>query len=54
VATTVNVAVCPEVTVWFPGCVLIVGATAAAFAVKLTPVMLVPLTVVLWLLGVNA
>ena len=33
-ATTVNVAVCPEVTVWFPGCVLIVGATAPAFTVS--------------------
>jgi hypothetical protein len=30
----VNVAVCPKVTVWFPGCVLIVGATAAAFTVS--------------------
>jgi len=26
----VNVAACPAVTVWFPGCVAIVGATAAS------------------------
>jgi hypothetical protein len=30
----VNVAVCPAVTVWFTGCVVIVGATAAAFTVN--------------------
>jgi len=30
----VNVAVCPEVTDWFAGCVVIVGATAAAFTVN--------------------
>jgi hypothetical protein len=30
----VNVAVCPAVTVWFAGCVVIVGATAAAFTVS--------------------
>ncbi len=28
VATTVNVAVCPAVTVWFTGCVEIAGAVA--------------------------
>src|SRR6266446_1820068 len=33
VATTVNVAVCPAVTVWLPGCVVIVGATAVAVPV---------------------
>src|SRR5438094_667167 len=33
-ATTVNVAVCPAVTVWLTGCVVIVGATAAAFTVS--------------------
>ena len=33
-ATTVNVAVCPAVTVWFAGCVVIVGATAAAVTVN--------------------
>jgi hypothetical protein len=30
----VNVAVCPAVTVWFAGCVVIIGATAAAFTVS--------------------
>jgi len=34
VALTVNVAVCPAVTVWLAGCVVIDGATAAAFTVK--------------------
>ncbi len=33
VATTVNVAVCPAVTVWFAGCVVIVGATVVAVPV---------------------
>jgi len=33
-ATTANVVVCPAVTVWFAGCVVIVGATAAAFTVS--------------------
>src|SRR5258705_3241556 len=33
-AVTVNVAVCPAVTVWFAGCVVIVGATGAAFTVS--------------------
>jgi hypothetical protein len=32
----VNVAVCPAVTVWFPGCVVIVGATAVAVPVPET------------------
>src|SRR5216683_3427917 len=32
-ATTVNVAVCPAVTVWFAGCVVIVGATVVAVPV---------------------
>jgi hypothetical protein len=31
VAVTVNVAVCPAVTVWFTGCVVITGATGAGF-----------------------
>jgi hypothetical protein len=53
VATTVNVAVCPAVAVWFPGCVVIVGAVGTALAVKFTAETLVPLTAVLWLLGVN-
>jgi len=30
----VNVAVCPAVTVWLPGCVVIVGATGAGFTVN--------------------
>jgi hypothetical protein len=34
VATTVNVAVCPAVTVRFAGCAVIVGATGAAFTVS--------------------
>ena len=29
-----KLAVCPAVTVWFVGCVVIVGATAAAFTVS--------------------
>ena len=33
-AVTVNVAVCPAVTVWFAGWVVIVGATGAAFTVS--------------------
>jgi hypothetical protein len=53
VAATLKVAVWPAVTVWFVGCVVIVGATGVALSVKFTPVTLVPLTVVLWLLGVN-
>jgi hypothetical protein len=34
VATTVNVAVCPAVTVWFAGCVVIEGGTVTAFTVS--------------------
>jgi hypothetical protein len=30
----VNVAVCPAVTVWLPGCVVTVGATGAGFTVS--------------------
>jgi hypothetical protein len=33
-ATTANVAVCPAVTVWFAGGVVIVGATGAGFTVS--------------------
>jgi hypothetical protein len=33
-AVTANLAVCPAVTVWFAGCVVIVGATGAAFTVS--------------------
>src|SRR5436309_7054797 len=38
-ATTANVAVCPAVTVWFAGCVVIVGATAAAFTVNVAALL---------------
>jgi hypothetical protein len=49
----VKVAPCPVVTVWFAGCVVIVGATGAAFPVKFTPAMLTVLTVTFWLAGVK-
>jgi hypothetical protein len=39
VATTVNVAVCPAVTVWFAGCVVIAGATGAAFTVSIAALL---------------
>jgi hypothetical protein len=39
VAATAKVAVCPAVTVWFAGCVVIVGATAAAFTVKVAALL---------------
>jgi len=35
----VNVAVCPAVTVWFTGCVVIVGATRAGFTVSVAAVL---------------
>jgi hypothetical protein len=35
----VNVAVCPAVTVWFAGCVVIVGATGAAFTVSIAALL---------------
>jgi hypothetical protein len=38
-ATTVNVAVCPAVTVWFAGCVVIVGDTGAGFTVNVAAVL---------------
>jgi len=38
-ATTVNVAVCPAVTVWFTGCVVIAGATGAGFTVNVAPLL---------------
>jgi hypothetical protein len=34
VAAALNVAACPAVTVWFVGCVVIEGATAAAVTVN--------------------
>src|SRR5438093_11491104 len=38
-ATTVNVAFCPAVTVWFPGCVVIAAATGAGFTVSVAEVL---------------
>jgi hypothetical protein len=38
-AATVNIAVCPAVTVWFIGCVVIVGATWAAFTVSVAALL---------------
>jgi hypothetical protein len=35
----VNVAVCPAVTVWFAGCVVIAGATGAAFTVSIAALL---------------
>src|SRR5260221_11957068 len=43
VATTVKLAVCPAVTAWLAGCMVIVGATAAAFTVSAAaPLVTVP------------
>jgi hypothetical protein len=39
VAVTVNVAVCPAVTVWFAGCVVIAGATGAGFTVSVAALL---------------
>jgi hypothetical protein len=41
VALTANVAACPAVTVWFAGCEVIEGATAAAFTVKVALLLVV-------------
>jgi Tfp pilus assembly ATPase PilU len=38
-AVTLNVAVCPAVTVWFEGCVVIVGATGAGLTVKVAALL---------------
>jgi len=38
-AVTVNVPVCPAVTVWFAGCVVSVGATGAAFTVSVAALL---------------
>jgi hypothetical protein len=38
-ATTLKVAVCPAVTVWFEGCVVIDGATGAGFTVRVATVL---------------
>jgi hypothetical protein len=46
VAATVNAAVCPAVTVWLVGCVVMAGATAAVLAEKLTAVTFAVLTLI--------
>jgi fatty acid desaturase len=38
-AATVNVAACPAVTIWFAGCVVIVGATGAGFTVSVAALL---------------
>ena len=38
-ATTANVAVCPTVTTWLAGCVVMEGATAAAFTVSVAALL---------------
>jgi hypothetical protein len=35
----VNVAACPAVTIWFAGCVVIVGATGAGFTVSVAALL---------------
>ena len=52
-AATLNVAVCPAVTIWFAGCVVMAGAVVVPFAAKLTPVRFALVTVTFWLAGVN-
>src|SRR5207302_10781754 len=52
VATTLNVAVCPTVTVWLAGWVVIEGATAAALTVSVAA-LLVTLPAVLLTMTVN-
>jgi hypothetical protein len=52
-ATTVNVAVCPAVTVWFAGGVVVEGATGAGFTVSVA-VALVTLPAVFVTTTVNA
>jgi hypothetical protein len=49
----VNVAACPAVTVWFPGCVVIAGATVVPFAMKFTPVTFVVPRLTFRFAGVN-
>ena len=39
VAATLNVAVCPAITVWLDGCVVIEGATTAALTVRVAAVL---------------
>jgi len=38
-AVTENVAVCPAVTVWLIGCVVIAGATGVAFTVRMAALL---------------
>ena len=45
-AATLKVAVCPAVTDWFAGCVLMIGAVAAGFTVSVA-LLLVALPAVL-------
>ena len=48
VALTLKVAVCPAVTVWVAGCVVMDGATAAAFTVKIAlPLVALPAELVI-------
>jgi hypothetical protein len=44
-ATTVNVALAPVVTLWLEGCVVIVGAVAAALTVSVAVLLVVDPTV---------
>jgi hypothetical protein len=46
-ATTVKLAVCPAVTVWFAGGVVIVGATADVFTVSVAAALVTVPTVLL-------
>jgi hypothetical protein len=51
-AVTEKEAICPAVTVWLVGCVMMEGATAAAFTVKMAA-MLVTLPAVLLTITAN-
>jgi len=42
-AVTLNVAICPAVTVWLAGCDVIEGATAGALKVRVALLLLVAL-----------
>ena len=44
-AATVKVPVCPAVTVWLAGCVVIAGATAPAFTVSVAALLVTVPTV---------
>lgn len=43
-ATTEKVAVCPAVTVWLAGCVVMLGATGAGFTVRVAGTLVMLLT----------